>query len=161
MPHMPNYKCTPPSGGKGKVVYYIVLILALVIAVKVEYFLAEYLTYILIAIAVVVGIGAGRLAYNIATALRAKTWHMEDASVMSKHDAERVYYGGRYPLDGGPVIKGEVIEGDIRSAYPRAITKGHRKGTTGLPGWEKGTRSRSPRSQEAGDSESRWPKKRP
>jgi hypothetical protein len=162
MPHMPDYTCTPPKGGGGGKTLYIVLTVIIVLAaLKLEHFLAEYGIYVLIAIGLATGAIAARFAYRAYTELKARTWRMEDASVMSKYEAERqIYYGGRYPrhpLDGGPYIKGEVIEGDVNSAYPRAITEGHGKRATGLPRGEEGTRSGSQRSGPPRRRQSTWP----
>lgn len=157
MPHMPDYKCTPPKGG-GKIWVIFILAIVVVAGAKVGETIAHYFVYVLWAAGIITTAVLIRLGYNVRQALKARTWHIEDASVMSKHDAEqRIYYGGRFPLDGGTVIQGRVIEGDVNSAYPREITEGNREGASGLPTWRESTRSGSQRSGPTRRKQSTWP----
>ena len=149
---MPDYKCTPPKGGGGKALYYVLLVIVILVGLKVEHFLAEYGTYVLIAIGLVTGTIVVTYAYRLYAALKVRTWREDDASVMSKHDAIRVWEETRFPLDGGPVVKGEVL----RNEKP-AITQGHGEGASGLPAWREGERSGSQRSRTTRYRNRTWP----
>lgn len=152
---MPDYNCTPPKGG-GKGVRLFLLAVLVVICAAIGREVAHYFIYVLIGIGVIAAASLTGYIVKIRRNLQARTWQIEDASVMSKHDALQWQYAQRHPLDGGPVIQGEVIPGE-----KPAITEGNRRGTSGLPPWGESERSGSPRSEETRDSESRWPKKRP
>lgn len=162
MPHMPNYKCTPPKGGGGRVLYIFLLILLAVIAVKVEAEIARYLTYILIGLAIVLSVVVVRLGFSVYHALQARTWKMQNASVMSKHDALRGYETGTSWMlnqnrkhDAGYAIPGEVID-DAQSA----IEESYGTGASGLSEGQNGARSGSQRSGSPRRSKRTWPKKR-
>lgn len=172
MPHMPNYKCTPPKGGGGRALYICLLIILAVIAVKVGGFIAEYLTWFLVGIGVIATAVTAKLGYSVIRALQTRTWKMDDASVMSKHDANQIYYGGhfpRHPLDGGPYIQGEVLEVDINSAYPKELTgdaqstdpQSDRERVARLQRREASKRRGSQRGGTTRNGESGWPQKRP
>lgn len=157
MPHTPDYKCTPPKGG-GNIWVIFVFAIVVVAGAKMGEAIAHYFVYVLWAAGIITTAVLIRLGYNVTKALKARTWHIEDASIMSKHDAEqRIYYGGRFPLDGGTVIQGHIIEGDVNSAYPRAITEGNREGASGLPTRRESTRSGSQRSGPTRRKQSTWP----
>lgn len=153
MPHMPDYNCTPPKGGSvGKTIWVIALIFAVVIISKTVGFIEEYFVWFATAASIITASIAAKYGIDVWRALHVRTWKMKDASVMSKYERDKLEqrYAERHALDGGPVIRGELINGSIRTESDRA-------GTTGLPSGETRERSRRPQSRRTSRQQRGWP----
>lgn len=157
MPHTPDYKCTPPKGG-GKIWVVFILAIVVVVGAKMGEAIAHYFVYVLWAAGIITTAVLIRLGYNVTQALKARTWHIEDASVMSKHEALRGYEtGASWMLNQNRKHDAGYVIGEVVNDEKPAIEKGNRQGASGLPAWRESTGSGSQRSGSTRRKQSTWP----